>query len=126
MQFDAVAAVKIALAALAVYCYEIATAIEPSQAVWVMAIAGSLLGIAIGQDRSLRVMFVHAVLGILAGVAASQMIDAFAHAPRPAAALFCGLFATRATLWAAEKIEAEGFGWLLPKLFGKSGKGGDK
>ena len=95
----------------------LASQIEPSAAVWASGAAGSLFSVAIGPDRTVQTMMLHAALGLFVAVFGSQMTTWFTHAPQPAAGFLFGLFGVMITLSAARKIEAEGIGWLLPRLF---------
>lgn len=123
VEFDYIPAVKTVLVAAVLAISSVASQVEPSQSVWVMSLAGGLGGVAIGKDRSLKTMAIHAMVGVFIAVAASQIMVEFIHAPQPAMAGIVGLFAARAALWTACKIETEGLGWLLPAWFNRKGDG---
>ena len=94
----------------------LASQIEPSAAVWASGAAGSLFSVAIGPDRTIQTMTLHAALGLFVAVFGSQMTTWFTHMPQPAAGFGLGLFGVMITLAIARKIETEGIGWLIPRL----------
>jgi hypothetical protein len=96
---------KLWLAAVGAGLVSIGQSIEPSEAVWVMAVAGGMLGVALGEDRSVRTIVIHAALGIAVGVAGANMAEILVHAPRAPSALGVGLFAARMTVAVNKQID---------------------
>lgn len=104
---DWIAWVKLAMVACGSFLVSTGASIEPSEAVWIMAIAGSLLGVAIDEDRTVSRIIVHAIMGILVAIACAWIIDFISHLPRPPVALLVGIGGARVTVTAVRATEAQ-------------------
>lgn len=77
----------------------IGSAIEPSIGVWVISIGGSLLTSSLGrEDKTMRMVFIHVIIGIFWGIFASQIIHSmYINIPQVAIAFFAAMFGVEAT-----------------------------
>ena len=98
MSGDTIAWIKFALTVLGAGLLAGAQAVEPSEAVWITAFAGGMLGAAVDEDRLIRTILIRAAIGVVAGISAGILADSMFHVPRPPVALFVGLFAARLTI----------------------------
>ena len=116
---DAIAWVKIFMTAIGAGMVAAAQTVEPSEAVWIMAVAGGLLGVALGEDGSITTILKHVVLGIVVAIAAAALAEFLFRIPRVPVALFAGLFAARMTVAINKQIDTDGPSVLLPRWFRK-------
>ncbi len=114
---DWVAWIKIILAATGATLIAAAQQVEPSEAVWIMSLAGGLLGVAIGEDKSIRTIVTHAALGIAVAIAMATIAEFLVHFLRAPIAFFSALFGANMTVAINKDIEKYGPSALLPKWF---------
>ena len=115
---DWIAWFKVFMAALGGGLMAAAQSVEPSEAVWIMASAGGLLGVAIGEDKSVKTILTHVGVGVVGGVAGANLVEFLMHFPRAPVAFVVGLVAAR-MLVAINKDIDEGRISVLPKWFRK-------
>ena len=96
------------------FMISMAQAMEPSAAVWFMAIGGGLVGTAIREDQSWRRILGHTLLSVLVGIAGSNLMDYYYHVPKPSSALFFSVFASPMTMYFNKKILVEGPWSIIP------------
>jgi hypothetical protein len=114
---DIVAWAKLALSGVGAWLLAVGAEIEPSQAVWVMATAGGLLGVALTEDRSIWRIVVHAVAGVVMAIAGAALIEATLHFPRAPVAALVGVVGARLAVVTLRQIETDGLAALWPKWF---------
>lgn len=117
--FDFISWLKLVMATLGAGLIAAGHAVEPSEAVWIMAVAGGLLGVALGEDRSVKTILVHVCIGVIAGIAMANLVETVSHLPRAPLACLCGLFAARMTVAINREIDLNGPGALMPNWFRK-------
>ena len=113
---DWIAWFKVFMTAVGVGLVSAAQTVEPSEAVWIMSCAGGLLGVALGEDKSIATILAHVFLGVVVALAVAAIGEVALHLPRPPVALFGGLFAARATVAVNKEIDTGNFS-VIPKWF---------
>ena len=113
---DWVAWLKVFMTAVGAGLVAGAQTMEPSEAVWIMASAGGLLGAALSEDKSVGSIVLHVALGVVLGIVGGSLAEFLAHLPRPPVACVSAIFGARMTLAVNRQIDS-GQVSLVPRWF---------
>ena len=97
----------------------IGSTVEPSVGVWVVSIGGTLLTISLGEDKTLKGMFLYLIIGICWGVFGSQVIHAMTAIPQVAAAFFAAMFGSEMTWFIIRSMKSGSVGGFLLEIIAR-------